>query len=82
MTELEVPATDLDELYEDGVIDLADARDLLPTDAEMTVIDGASHASFGAYGRQPGDGTPTLSAEEAHGEIDSLVVEFLDTLAD
>ncbi|TGN64062.1 PhoH family protein [Nocardioides eburneiflavus] len=28
MTELEVPAADLDELYEDGVIDLADARDL------------------------------------------------------
>ncbi len=28
MAELEVPATDLDELYEDGVIDLAEARDL------------------------------------------------------
>ena len=28
MTELEVPAADVDELYEDGVIDLADARDL------------------------------------------------------
>ncbi len=28
MTELEVPAADLDELYEDGVIDLAVARDL------------------------------------------------------
>jgi PhoH-like ATPase len=28
MTELEVPAVDLDELYEDGVIDLAEARDL------------------------------------------------------
>ena len=28
MTELEVPAADLDELYEDGVVDLADARDL------------------------------------------------------
>ena len=28
MAELEVPAADLDELYEDGVIDLAEARDL------------------------------------------------------
>ncbi|GAA5124939.1 PhoH family protein [Alloalcanivorax gelatiniphagus] len=28
MTELEVPASDLDELYEDGVLDLAEARDL------------------------------------------------------
>jgi PhoH-like ATPase len=28
MAELEVPATDLDELYEDGVIDLAEAREL------------------------------------------------------
>ncbi len=28
MSELEVPAADLDELYEDGVLDLAEARDL------------------------------------------------------
>ncbi|WP_114855426.1 alpha/beta hydrolase [Brachybacterium sp. YJGR34] len=37
------------------------ARDLLPADAEMVEIEGASHASFGDYGPQPGDGTPTIT---------------------
>ncbi|MDR2999529.1 MAG: alpha/beta hydrolase, partial [Microbacterium sp.] len=33
---------------------IADARELLPADAEMVEIDGASHASFGDYGPQAG----------------------------
>ncbi|WP_318244786.1 alpha/beta hydrolase [Microbacterium pullorum] len=43
---------------------IADARPLLPDDAEMVEIDGASHASFGAYGPQAGDGTPTITDDE------------------
>lgn len=43
---------------------IADARHLLPADADMVEIDGASHASFGAYGPQAGDGTPTISLDE------------------
>jgi len=52
---------------------IADARDLLPRDAEMVEIDGASHSSFGDYGLQPGDGTPTISDEAMTAEITRLV---------
>lgn len=50
-----------------------DARHLLPRDAEMVEVDGASHSSFGDYGPQPGDGTPTISDEEMTAEITRLV---------
>ncbi|MGS0563315.1 alpha/beta hydrolase [Microbacterium aurugineum] len=59
---------------------IADARDELPADAEMVEIDGASHASFGDYGPQDGDGTPTISAEEMHAEVTRLVDDFLAPL--
>lgn len=52
------------------------ARELLPADAEMVEIDGASHASFGDYGPQPGDGTPTISDEEMHAEVAQLLASF------
>lgn len=60
---------------------IADARDLLPADAEMVEIDGASHASFGDYGPQDGDGTPTISTDEMHDEVTRLTEEFLAPLA-
>lgn len=53
------------------------ARHLLPPDATMIQIDGASHASFGAYGRQDGDGVATLSREQTVAEITSSVGEFI-----
>lgn len=60
---------------------IADARDELPADAEMVEIDGASHASFGDYGPQDGDGTPTISTDEMHDEVTRLTDEFLAPLA-
>ncbi|WP_372466436.1 alpha/beta hydrolase [Microbacterium maritypicum] len=60
---------------------IADARDLLPADAEMVEIDGASHASFGDYGPQDGDGTPTISTDEMHDEVTRLTEEFLAPVA-
>jgi len=48
---------------------IADARHLLPADADMVEIDGASHASFGAYGPQAGDGTPTITDDEMAARI-------------
>jgi hypothetical protein len=48
---------------EDGLstpADVAERRDLLPADAQVTVLDGVVHAQFGAYGTQRGDGTPTV----------------------
>ncbi|SDT39023.1 Alpha/beta hydrolase family protein [Microlunatus soli] len=53
------------------------ARPLLPADAESVVIDGANHASFGAYGDQPGDGTATESSATVQAEIDDAVLRFL-----
>lgn len=60
---------------------IADARDQLPADAEMVEIDGASHASFGDYGPQAGDGTPTISTEDMHAEVTRLADAFLEPLA-
>jgi pimeloyl-ACP methyl ester carboxylesterase len=55
---------------------IADARHLLPDDAEMNEIEGASHASFGDYGPQPGDGTPTISDDDMRDQLTELVGSF------
>lgn len=60
---------------------IADARSLLPADAQMEVIEGASHASFGDYGPQAGDGTPTISDAEMDEELTALLLAFADELA-
>lgn len=56
------------------------ARDQLPADAEMVQIPGASHASFGDYGPQAGDGTPTISMDDMHADVTELVGAFLETV--
>ncbi|WP_243077013.1 alpha/beta hydrolase [Microbacterium sp. SS28] len=45
----------------------------LPPDAEFFEIEGASHSSFGDYGLQAGDGTPTISDDEMTAQITELV---------
>lgn len=57
---------------------IADARHLLPDDAVLVEIPGASHASFGDYGAQPGDGTPTAT----DGEVEAVVVQQVGELAE
>ncbi|MFS2281720.1 alpha/beta hydrolase [Microbacterium sp. OR21] len=52
---------------------IADARHLLPGSAELIEIDGASHASFGAYGPQAGDGTPTIPDDDVRAQITESV---------
>lgn len=52
----------------------------LPPDAGFTVIDGAVHAFFGDYGPQPGDGTPTVSHDDARQQISGATVVFVDGL--
>ena len=59
---------------------IADARGLLPDEAVMEVIDGASHASFGAYGPQPGDGTPEISLDDMTSQLAALVGAFAVTV--
>ncbi|PPF43965.1 alpha/beta hydrolase [Pseudoclavibacter sp. AY1F1] len=47
----------------------ADARGLLPADAETLEVEGANHAMFGNYGPQSGDGTATISDVEGREQI-------------
>ncbi|NQX12888.1 alpha/beta hydrolase [Microbacteriaceae bacterium VKM Ac-2855] len=53
------------------------AADELPADARFVQIEGGNHAEFGSYGEQPGDGTATISEEEAHAAIADALVPFL-----
>ncbi len=39
-------------------------------------IPGGTHAQFGSYGPQDGDGTPTISADAQHAEMVSYILEF------
>jgi len=58
----------------------ASRADLSPS-ASFVVIEGASHAQFGSYGAQRGDGTPTISDAEVREQISAATVEFVDALA-
>lgn len=68
----------------DGILDreaLNATLPLLPNGTVVRVIEGGNHARFGSYGPQPGDGTPTISAEEQQAAAADLTVEMLRTLA-
>ncbi len=68
---------------EDGLATPADIEAStadLPADTEFVVIEGASHASFGDYGVQPGDGTPTLDAATARARIARASLEFIEAM--
>lgn len=53
----------------------------LPSDATYTVIEGGVHAYFGDYGPQPGDGTPTISHDDARIQISEASLTFVDSVA-
>jgi predicted dienelactone hydrolase len=55
---------------------IADNRHLLPADAQLVEIAGASHSSFGDYGLQPGDGTPTISDDDMIQQITDAAAQF------
>lgn len=57
------------------------SRGNLPADATFVIIEGASHADFGDYGPQPGDGTPTIAHDEARSRIADASVRFVDGLS-
>ena len=56
---------------------IAGARHLLPVDATMIEIPGAS---FGDYGAQPGDGTPTATDAEVRAVVTDQVGELASRL--
>lgn len=59
---------------------IEDAAHLLPADAEFVEIDGASHASFGAYGPQAGDGTPSIDEADMTRRVTEIVAAFAASL--
>ena len=68
---------------EDGLStpdDIERYRDMLPVDATLVEIDGSTHAQFGSYGLQPGDGTARLTDEEARDRIDRELTSFFATV--
>ncbi|MBX0299571.1 alpha/beta hydrolase [Cryobacterium sp. 1639] len=52
---------------------------LLPADTTFVQIEGANHASFGAYGAQPGDGDATITPAEAERAITDALGTFMTT---
>ncbi|MCT9818802.1 alpha/beta hydrolase [Microbacterium sp. W1N] len=56
---------------------IADSAANLPADATFVQIEGAAHASFGAYGPQDGDGTPTISDADMIARITDEVGLFV-----
>ncbi|TXK13897.1 alpha/beta hydrolase [Microbacterium hatanonis] len=59
---------------------IADAKGELPAGAEFVEIAGASHASFGDYGPQAGDGTPTISDADMTAALTDAIAPFLAAL--
>lgn len=56
---------------------VADSAHLLPDGAQLVEVRGASHASFGDYGPQAGDGTATITDEEMTEQVTQLVADFV-----
>ena len=52
----------------------------LPPQTTYVVVHGAVHADFGDYGPQRGDGTPTITREEAQTQIEAATLALLDTV--
>lgn len=66
---------------EDGLSTPADIEEYasnLPDSTVSVEIEGGSHAQFGDYGLQPGDGTATIDDAAVADQITDAVVGFLD----
>jgi hypothetical protein len=69
---------------EDGLTtpaDVAESEADLPASTRFVEITGAVHAFFGDYGDQRGDGTPTISRDEAQAQIIAATLQFLDAVS-
>ena len=68
---------------EDGlatVDDIEASKRDLPSDSLFVPIEGGIHAFFGDYGAQSGDGTPTISRDDAQRQIVAATLEQLDRI--
>jgi pimeloyl-ACP methyl ester carboxylesterase len=61
--------------------DIEASKAELPPGTDFVVINGAVHSSFGDYGAQPGDGTPTIDPSAAHTEISQATLALLAAVA-
>lgn len=59
----------------------AASKATLPAGSSFVSIDGAVHSFFGDYGAQPGDGTPTISQDEARTRISRASVDFVNNVS-
>jgi hypothetical protein len=59
---------------------IAEAKPKLPEGTAYVVVDGGIHAFFGDYGEQPGDGTPTISRQDAQAQIQKATIALLASL--
>jgi hypothetical protein len=88
------PANDISTSLRASVLSISGSRDglatpdkiaaskaTLPASTTFTSIDGAVHSFFGDYGAQPGDGTPTISHDEARTEVSRATVDFVNNLS-
>lgn len=62
--------------------DIEASRADLPVDTSFVPVQGAVHAFFGDYGPQPGDGTPTITHDEARERISRSSLGFVSSLPD
>lgn len=60
--------------------DIAEAKTKLPEATRYVVVEGGIHAFFGDYGEQPGDGTPTISREDAQAQIQKATIALMASL--
>lgn len=66
---------------EDGLSTPAKVRasaDDLTAGTELVEVEGATHAFFGDYGTQSGDGTATVSRTDAQRQIQAASIALLD----
>ena len=60
--------------------DVEKSKANLPADTTFVVIPGASHASFGSYGRQPGDGRATADPAVVEDQVVAAAVDLLKAI--
>ena len=60
--------------------DIAASKANLPTTASFVAIQGGIHSYFGDYGRQPGDGIPTITHDDARQQTVVATEELLALL--
>ena len=67
-----------DALATPAKIDASKAK--LPADTEYLQVDGGIHAFFGDYGAQSGDGTASISHDQARQQISAASLKFVESV--